>query len=69
VKTKDNKIEKIMKLANELIGSFTTNHRVSCCKILTKGMELGSASHVQQCVNFTGEVAKKQRRLLPANHG
>jgi len=64
VKPKDSKTEKVMALANELIGSFTTNHRVACCKILTKGMELGSAVHIQQCVNFTGEVAKKTAEIV-----
>ena len=69
VKPKDSKVGKVMALANELLESFTTNHRVTCCKILTKGMELGSPSHIQQCVNFTGEVAKKTAEIVARELG
>ncbi|WP_291582511.1 hypothetical protein [Clostridium sp. UBA6640] len=31
--------------------------------MLTKGMELGSREHINQCIAFTGEVAEKVASL------
>ena len=64
VTPKDTKVQKAMSLSKELHDSFQENHKVLCCKILTKGMELGSSVHMDQCVAFTGEVAVKTVKII-----
>ena len=64
VTPKDKKVKKTMELSKELHDSFTGNHKVLCCKVLTKGMKLGSKKHMDQCVQFTGEVAEKTARII-----
>ncbi|AGG05962.1 C-GCAxxG-C-C family protein [Dehalococcoides mccartyi] len=61
---KDKKVEKTMALAHELHDFFKKKHRVLCCRILTKGMVLGSPLHMKQCIAFTGEVAEETARIL-----
>ena len=61
---KDEKVNKAMALAHELHESFKGNHKVLCCKILTKKMELGTEEHMRQCISFTGEVADKTARII-----
>ncbi len=69
VKSKDPKVEKTMKLANELHDLFQKNHKVLCCRILTKGMTLGSPEHMTQCISFTGEVAESTARIIAREYG
>lgn len=54
---KSNNVAKCMTLSNELYKRFINRNRYSCCKILTKKLELGSKEHMEQCIRFTGEVA------------
>jgi C_GCAxxG_C_C family probable redox protein len=61
---KDAKINKAMKLSNELCSSFKGNHKVLCCSILTKNVKLGSDEHMKQCIAFTGEVAEKTAEII-----
>ncbi len=53
----DKKVDKILQLANELQQRFKDNHRVLCCSIHTKGMDMASGEHKNQCIAFTGEMA------------
>jgi C_GCAxxG_C_C family probable redox protein len=66
---KDTKIQKVMELSKELHDSFQSNHKVLCCKILTKDMELGSPKHMEQCIAFTGEVAAKTAEIIARELG
>jgi C_GCAxxG_C_C family probable redox protein len=61
---KDDRVNKAMALSKELYDAFTGNHSVACCAILTKGMELGSPTHMEQCISFTGEVAAKTAEII-----
>jgi C_GCAxxG_C_C family probable redox protein len=61
---KDAKVAKTMALANELHGIFKERHKNLCCRILTKGMTLGSPEHMEQCISFTGEVAEEAARII-----
>lgn len=61
---KDPKSVKTLELANELQASFKTNHKVLCCSVLTKGFDMASGEHKQQCVAFTGEIAEHTARLV-----
>lgn len=60
----DVKVQKAMELAKELHDNFKERHRSACCRVLTKGMELGSPEHMAQCVFFTGEVAEETVRII-----
>ncbi|MDR1922301.1 MAG: C-GCAxxG-C-C family protein [Candidatus Adiutrix sp.] len=66
---KDERVNKAMALAGELHSNFKTNHKVLCCKILTKNMDLGSADHMRQCISFTGEVAEKTAHIIARELG
>jgi len=63
-KGKDTKIEKMLILAEELVNSFKSNHKVLCCKVHTNGLIMGSPEHKQQCVSFTGEIAEKVAQII-----
>lgn len=60
----DPKVDKTLALANELQESFKNNHKVLCCRILTKGMDMSSEEHKNQCVSFTGEIAEKAAEII-----
>lgn len=61
---KDKKVVKTMKLANELHETFRKKHKTLCCRVLTKGMRLGSSKHMDQCISFTGEVAEEVAKII-----
>ena len=61
---KDKKVKKAMKLSAELNEKFKKNHKSTCCRVLTKGMILGSKKHMAQCISFTGEVAEETARII-----
>lgn len=64
VQAKDSKVQKTMQLAKELHDIFQQRHSCLCCRVLTKGMELGSPAHMEQCISFTGEVAAETAKIL-----
>lgn len=61
---KDQKIKRMMELAREVHDTFQGRHKRLCCRILTKGMTLGSPEHMEQCIAFTGEVAEAVARMI-----
>lgn len=61
---KDEKIKRMMDLSRELHDVFRSRHKRLCCRILTKGMTLGSEKHMEQCIAFTGEVAEEVSRMI-----
>ena len=61
---KNEKVNKAMALSNELHKTFQNKHKSLCCRVLTKGMTLGSPEHMQQCIAFTGEVAYETAKLI-----
>ena len=64
-KATNGEYQKSIELANELQQSFRNKHKgVSCCHIHTKGMDMASGEHKQQCVAFTGEMAIRTARIL-----
>lgn len=61
---KDERVNKAMALARELHDMFRSRHGNICCRALTRGMTLGSAEHMAQCISFTGEVAEEAARMI-----
>lgn len=60
----DSKVNRTLELANELQEEFRKNHRVLCCSVHTKGMDMGSGEHKNQCISFTGEVAETAAKII-----
>lgn len=63
-KAQDPRVNKAMKLSKELHDSFQTRNKFLCCRRLTKGMTLGSREHMNQCIEFTGDVAEVVCRII-----
>ncbi len=63
-KAKGKEVDKTMKLAKELQETFTQKNKVCCCKILTKGMKLGTPVHMEQCIRLTGEVTEMTAKII-----
>lgn len=61
---KDAKVNKTMALSKELHDIFMNRHKCLCCRVLTKGMTLGSPEHMEQCISFTGEVAEETAKII-----
>ena len=61
---KDQSVNKAMRLAKELHDGFQERHSCICCRGLTKGMQLGSPVHMEQCISFTGEVAESVAKII-----
>lgn len=64
---KDPKVNKAMELSAKLYQIFCERHKVSCCKVLTRGMEKGSPEHMQQCIAFTAEMAYEAAKIIAEN--
>ena len=60
----DPKSLKCLELAYELQESFRKNHRVLCCSVHVKGMDMASGEHKTQCIKFTGEMAAKVAEII-----
>ena len=66
---RDTKVNKAMELTKELHDYFQSKHKVLCCKILCKGMELGSPKHMEQCIAITGDIAAKTAEIIARELG
>jgi len=60
----DKRVERNLRLTNELQQSFKDNHGCLCCKVLTDGFNMASGEHKDQCASFTGEVAAKATEII-----
>ncbi|MGM0472075.1 MAG: C-GCAxxG-C-C family protein [Bacillota bacterium] len=60
----DQRVERNLKLANELHDSFQDKHGCLCCRVLTSGMDMESNEHKEQCISFTGEMAAKATEII-----
>ncbi|MCK8826822.1 C-GCAxxG-C-C family protein [Natroniella acetigena] len=60
----DQRVEYNLKLVNELQQSFKDKHGFLCCKVLTKGFDMASGEHKEQCASFTGEIAAKATEII-----
>ncbi|MPW24388.1 hypothetical protein GC105_01100 [Alkalibaculum sp. M08DMB] len=64
IEPKDEKVNKAMALTKELHDTFKTNHKHLCCRLLTKGMELGAPNHMKKCISLTGDVAIEAAQII-----
>lgn len=56
--------QRTLALANEVQQAFRDSHRVLCCSVQTRGMDMASGEHKAQCIAFTGEMAAKTAELV-----
>jgi C_GCAxxG_C_C family probable redox protein len=61
---KDPRVNHAMQLSKELHDDFKKTHKSTCCRVLTKGMVLGSEEHMEKCIALTGEVAEKTAAII-----
>ncbi len=66
---KDPAVNTAMELSRKLLEKFTEAHKVTCCRVLVKGMKLGSAEHMKQCVALTGEMAYECGKIIAQKKG
>ncbi len=62
----DPKIGRIMEMSAELHDWFkkANGKNALCCRIITKGMEMGTTEHIDQCRFLTGLVAEKVAEMI-----
>ncbi len=59
------------KVSKELHDWFKESNgkNALCCRILTKGFDMGQGEHKEQCIHFTGMVAKKVAEIVVREYG
>jgi len=65
----DDKVKKTMELSEELHNIFKENHKVTCCRVLTKKVTKGSPEHKQQCAKLAGEVTVETAKIIIREKG
>ena len=50
--------------AKEMIQRFMETHKVTCCKILTRGLDMGSPERKAHCTNMVDDCEKIVKDLL-----
>ena len=53
-----------MQLSKELHDDFKKTYKSTCCRMLTKGMALGSEEHMKKCISLTGDLAEKTAAII-----
>ncbi len=66
---KGSEVDKAMKLTKQLQDEFLKLRKVCCCKILTKGMTLGTPTHLKHCISITGEVTEMAGKIIAKELG
>lgn len=54
------------KLAKEFIEKFKENHKATCCRVLTSGMDMASPERKAHCANMVEECSKILEDLMKA---
>lgn len=60
----DPESQKTIVLAYELQESFKRNHKVLCCHVHLRGKDVAKGEHIEQCIQFTGEMAAKTAEIV-----
>lgn len=50
--------------AKQFIDEFKINHKATCCRVLTAGLEAGSVERKQNCTLLVGECAEILEKLV-----
>jgi len=62
----DPKVEKNLVVAKELHDWFkaANGKDALCCRVLTRGFDMGQGEHKEQCIHYTGLVAGKVAEIV-----
>ena len=60
----DPSIVKAKELSKQIHDTFKSQHKATCCRALTRGLEPGTAERFNQCKSFVGEVAYETAKLI-----
>ena len=62
----DPKVERNLAVAKELHDYFkgATGKNSLCCRVLTKEFDMSKGEHKEQCIRFTGMVARKVAEII-----
>ena len=52
--------------AKELIQRFMETHKATCCRVLTRGLEMGSPERKAHCTNMVDDCQKFVEELIQA---
>lgn len=61
---KDIRVNHTMQLSKELHDDFKNTYGSTCCRVLTKGLTLGSENHMKKCIALTGDLAAKTAAII-----
>lgn len=50
--------------AKEFIEEFKKNHKATCCRVLTAGMDMASAERKSHCANMVDECSKILKNII-----
>lgn len=50
--------------AKEFIDEFKKNHKATCCKVLTAGLEFGSVERKQNCTSLVEECSEILEKMI-----
>jgi len=67
--TREEEVTKAMQLSRELHDRFKANHKATCCRALTRKLELGTPERKRQCAQFTAEVTEEVARIIIREKG
>lgn len=56
--------EKARTMAKKFVDEFKQKHKATCCKVLTAGLEFGSAERKQNCTLLVEECASLLNKLV-----
>ncbi len=51
-------------LAKQFIDEFKKNHRATCCRVLTAGMDMASAERKAHCANMVSDCSKILEEII-----
>lgn len=51
-------------MAKEIIKRFTETHKATCCRVLTRGLEMGAPERKAHCTNMVEDCEKIIKELL-----
>ncbi len=61
---RDPRVGHAMQLSKELHDDFKRSYKSTCCRVLTRGMDMGAKEHLEQCVAITGYMAAKTAAII-----
>ena len=50
--------------AKELVQRFMETHKATCCRVLTRGLEMGSPERKAHCTNMVNDCEKLVKELI-----